>query len=259
MDLRQRNTLPKIQYRFGEVRADSDGAGFSGHAAHFGSVDSYGTAIKKGAFRKTLKERAGRIPVLYQHNPDWPIGKPTELKEDGEGLAFSADIVEATQYGAEAMTLLRNEVPLGMSFGFETIKSRPLEAGDDLDFSDAPDFYKQKEGREYVRVIEEVRLWEISLVTFPANQQATITGVRSELELDALTSLLEHMREGTLDERQTALVAELVAASQAQPEPKPDPDTGTTPLTAADARRRTHNAQIAVALAKTRGWLGVQV
>lgn len=250
--MRGKRTQPDIQYRTVEFRATDDGAGFSGYAAHFGTVDSYGTAMKRGAFRKTLKERGERIPVLYQHNPDWPIGRPTELREDKTGLKFDAEIVDETTHGRDAMALLRRGVPLGMSFGFQTIKSRPVEDSDDLDFSQADDFYRSKDGKEYVRVIEEVKLWEISLVTFPANEKAEINDVRAAAEADALTSLIEHIRNGTLSDEHAALVADLVAAFNARQEPEPGHPT---PLAAEDARRR--NVEAALALARHKGLIGV--
>ena len=236
MTTRERSR-PDIQYRTVELRASDDGAGFSGYAAHFGSVDAYGTAMKRGAFRKTLKERGDRIPVLYQHNPEWPIGRPTELKEDKTGLYFDAAISEGTSQGRDVMTLLRDGVPLGMSFGFETIKSRPVEESDDLDWSTAPDFFTGKEGREYVRVIEEVRLWEISVVTFPANELAAINDVRHRSQVDALATLLEDLRAGTLDteDGRWPQLQQIVAAFTERSKPEPDEST---PLAEQSARRR---------------------
>lgn len=252
-----RTPNPSFQYLTAEIRAVSDdGAGLSGYAAHFGNVDSYGTAMKRGAFRKTLKERGDRIPVLWNHWSDAPIGKPTELKEDKTGLYFDAAISEGTNQGKDVMTLLRDGVPLGMSFGFETIKSRPIEDGDEVDFATAPDFYKGKDGREYVRLIEEVRLWEISVVTFPANELATINDVRSTQQMTALSTLLEDLRSGDLkpeDARWTHL-QQLVAAYEARSEPEP-PDG--TPLAAEQARRRNRDVEITLALAQAKGLIGV--
>lgn len=243
-----------IQYRMAEARAADDGAGMSGYASHFLSVDSYGTAIKRGAFRKTIRERGDRIPVLWQHNPDYPIGKPTTLKEDATGLFFNASISEGTTHGRDVMALLRDNVPLGMSFGFQTVKDRSVEDDDQLDYSGAPDYLASKEGRKQVRIIEEVRLWEISAVTFPANEQATINDVRSVAEADAISSLLEHIRGGDLTDDQRALVAELVAAFNERAEPEPSADT---PLPDANARRLTpRDIEIAIALGTSRGWLG---
>jgi HK97 family phage prohead protease len=229
-------TTRDVQYRMAEFRASDDGAGLSGYASHFWSVDSYMTAVKPGAFRKTLRERGERIPILWQHNPDYPIGRPTVLKEDKTGLKFDAAISERTSKGAEAMALLRDDVPLGMSFGFQTIKSRAATDDDPLDFT----AYKAKAAD--VQVIEEVRLWEVSLVTFPANELAGISDVRALAEADALASLTEHIRAGTLGDEHAALVAELVAAfTEAQPEPD-----DSTPLPDASARR---NRDIAARLA----------
>lgn len=250
-----RTPNPAFQYLTAEIRAVSDdGAGLSGYAAHFGNVDSYGTAMKRGAFRKTLKERGDRIPVLWNHWSDAPIGKPTELKEDKTGLYFDAAISEGTNQGKDVMTLLRDGVPLGMSFGFETIKSRPVEAGDEVDFATAPDFFKGKEGREYVRIIEEVRLWEISVVTFPANERATIDNVRAATQLDALSTLMEDLRTGVLtpDDSRWAHLQSLVAVWDERKEPEP-PDS--TPL-ADEQARRNRDIEATLVLAHAKGWIG---
>lgn len=247
---RPRTAPAALQYRTAEIRASDDGAGLSGYASHFGSIDAYGTAVKKGAFAKTISERGDRIPVLFNHWPDNVIGKPTELKEDDTGLFFDATVSEGTTYGKDVMTLLRDGVPLGMSFGFETLKSRPAEEGDSLDWSQAPDFYKSPDGREYVRVIEEVRLWEISVVTFPANELATINDVRHAAQLDALATLLEDLRSGALtpEDGRWSHLRQLVAAfPERQPEPEPP---SPTPLPPGDARRRIRDAQAMLALAR---------
>lgn len=231
-----------VQYRMAEFRAADDGAGLSGYASHFWSVDSYMTAVQRGAFKKTIRERGERTPILWQHNPDYPIGKPTALKEDDTGLRFDATISERTSKGADAMALLRDGVPLGMSFGFQTTKSRPGTKDDPLDFSK----YKAKPAD--VEVIEEVKLWEISVVTFPANELATINDVRAQAEADALASLLEALRAGELNDEDArwSQLRHLVAAFQERSEPEPDHTDGTTPLPETTARR---NRDIAARLA----------
>lgn len=228
---------PQIQYRMADVRAADDGAGVSGYASHFWSVDSYLTAVKPGAFRKTIRERGPRIPVLWQHDPDKPIGRPTTLKEDKTGLYFDAAITEATTYGRDAMALLRDDVPLGVSFGFQTTKSRAATKDDPLDFTQI------KAKADDIEIIEEVRLWEVSLVTFPANEQATINTVRAAAEADALSTLLEHIRGGTLTDEHAALVAELVDAWAARSKPEPEADAPTTPLAAEPERHRNRFAE----------------
>lgn len=219
MAFRAQTPQPAIHYRTAELRAASDGAGFSGYASHFWSVDTYGTAIKPGAFRKTIDERGARTPVLWQHNPDWPIGKTTLLREDRTGLRFDAAISEATTHGRDVMALVRDDVPIAMSFGFQTTKERPATEKDPVDFrhTDA--------GIDDVRIIEEVKLWEISAVTFPANEQAIITDVRRTAEAEAVASLLERLRAGSLSAADDALAAEFVAAYEARIKPEPEPST----------------------------------
>ncbi len=245
---RKRPTAPaNLHYRTAEIRADSEGAGLSGYASHFGSIDSYGTAVKKGAFAQTISQRGDKIPVLWNHWPDSPIGKPHELKEDDTGLWFNAEIVEETTAGKDVMALLRRGVPLGMSFGFETLRSRPLEEGDQIDWNQAPQFFK--DNPDEARMIEEVRLWEISVVTFPANEMATIDSVRQREQVDALSTLLEDLRAGRLsdDDSRWTLLQDVAAFTATQPEPSDD-----TPLPSPDARRRNLDRLAEVTLAEAR-------
>lgn len=254
---RKTPAAPKhLQRRTVEIRAEDIENGISGYASHFNSIDSYGTAVKRGAFAKTIGERGSRIPVLWNHWPDTPIGVPTELKEDDTGLWFNADIVEETKAGAEVMALLRRGTPLGMSFGFETLRSRPVEEGDSLDWSQAPEWFKNPENKDEVRVIEEVRLWEISVVTFPANEMATIDSVRQQEQADALTTLLEDLRAGRIDkdDARWQQLQDVAAFTGTQPEP-----VTTTPLPTTDARRRNRQAEFALAEARLSGLISWEI
>ncbi len=223
--------MPDIEYRdVAELnrRADADSDGFDGYAATFMRADSYGTAFAKGAFRKTLGDRKGRIPLLYQHNPDWAIGAPAVLREDKTGLWHESGVVDDGAEGTVALKRLRGGVPFGMSFGFQTRKDRSAEEDDVIDVSQTPGLKPSD-----VRVITEVKLWEISLVTFPANEAASITAVRADLGADVLTQTLDELRAGTLSPSRRSLVAALVAAwSDAT-----GPEGQTPPPIAAEARR----------------------
>jgi HK97 family phage prohead protease len=235
---------PTIEYRTFDVRALDDAVdGFDGHASTFWAVDSYATAMAPGAFKRTIKNRGDKRLVLWQHDPSTPIGKTTALKEDKDGLAFSAAISTGTTAGGEAMTLLRDEVPLGMSFGFQTVKDRTAEDDDPLDFSQQPGL----KGKD-VRVITEVNLWELSLVTFPANEAALISAVRSEMELDALTTILDAIKDDELDDGQFALVRQIVDAWEQRPGPVVA-EQHSTPETA----RRNRDIAIALTLSKGQG------
>ena len=82
---------------------------FRGLASVFGVlIDTWvPTRILPGAFTKTLQENAKRIKVLYQHNADWPIGVPTKMEENSDGLLVEAKVSQ-TVMGQEALTLIRD-------------------------------------------------------------------------------------------------------------------------------------------------------
>ncbi len=216
-----RERKPKVQYRTSfDFRSTEDDAGFEGHAASWWSVDSYGTAMAPGAFKKTLRERRDRIPVLWNHNPDVPVGKHLEIKEDDKGLYVNIGIADDGADGTVLLKRLRYGVPLGMSFGFVTTRSRPAEDDDPLDMSTAPSWLgKGKAARKEVTVITEVAYWESSPVTFPANENSTIDAIRSahiEQQADFLTSLLEDLRGDALNDEDArlSLVQEIVGVYQ---------------------------------------------
>ncbi len=137
---------------------------FRGVASVFGGiVDAYvPTIIHRGAFAKTLSEAGRGIKILWQHDVDEPIGVPTKLFESDEGLVLQANI-SRTQRGRDALVLLRDGVVDGLSIGFDPIKE---------------DIEKNEDG-SMVRHVREVRLWEVSVVTWGADPNARISEVNS--------------------------------------------------------------------------------
>lgn len=191
---------------------NASGMLFEGYGAYFNNIDSYGDAIAPGAFTRTLREakRKGIWPKMLLQHGSWlggddnmPVGVWTSLKEDDKGLLVEGKLAE-TQRGKDAYALLKMEPrPAidGMSIGFMTKK---YTAGT-----------KPTEPR---RTLEDIELMEVSLVTFPANDKARITGVksfnardleaalRSELKMSsgdavsAIALMKRHLREGGEDE-----------------------------------------------------------
>jgi len=150
----------RMQYRSFpfEVKAIDETEGtFEGYASVYGNIDSHESIIEKGAFTKTLKENRARVKVLWNHNPDEPIGRPLEMKSDGIGLQVKGKISETTR-GKDVLILMRDKVITELSFGFDTIQDK-WENG--------------------VRHIKEVRLWEFSPVTWASNELAAISGERA--------------------------------------------------------------------------------
>ncbi|MEY8521741.1 HK97 family phage prohead protease [Lachnospiraceae bacterium 38-10] len=149
--------------RFNVESVDEESGEFSGHAAVFDNVDDGGDIIEPGAFSRTIKENFDRIKILSQHNDcDLPIGKPIELREDDKGL-FVRGKISDTQKGRDVQTLLKDGVLNELSIGYDAIT---------FDF----------DSDKGVRHLKEVRLWEISIVTWAMNDQATIDEVKSLAE-----------------------------------------------------------------------------
>lgn len=132
---------------------------FEGYAATF-ELDHVDDIIHPGSFQKSIKEAfpSRRIKVLWQHSD--PLGMPVEMSEDSRGLYVKAR-VSKTRLGDEALELMRDGVIDRMSIGFS------IPTG------------KSSFDEKNIRHIREVKLFEFSPVTFPANESAVITGVKS--------------------------------------------------------------------------------
>lgn len=161
-----------------EIRAiDDEARTFEGYGSVFGTLDSYADTVKKGAFKRTLREwkAKGRMPaMLWQHNPDEPVGVWTEMAEDDHGLLVKGKLL-TTGKGPHAYEALKEGALSGLSIGFVTRKS-------------------QMNDETGIRTLTDVELWEVSLVTFPANDPARITSVRSAGELPEPREFEEWLR-----------------------------------------------------------------
>lgn len=154
-----------------ELKADVDNRVIEGYAATFGNVDSYRDTIIKGAFATSIAEKftpyeagRGRVKTLYQHDWDRPLGVPEVLQEDEEGLFFRSK-VSPTSYGKDALMLINDGVIDRVSIGFNTVRSE----------------WKENEGDDaipYVRVLMELDLWEVSPVTFAADDHTSLDAVK---------------------------------------------------------------------------------
>lgn len=230
-----------------DLRTDAEIGTFTGHASMFWNTDSYLTAMAPKSFRKTLADKRDRIPVLFFHEPTEMIGPARTLKEDRQGLYHESKAIEDGRTGSYVLAHMRGGTSMGMSFGFKTRKDRASTEDDPIDMSTAPDGVKAKD----VRVITEVELFEISVLpwTFAANPKADITSVRSDLTAQALESISEELRSGSLtpEDDRWALLQSLVVAYQERCEPEPSADT---PLPGTQARHRIREASALLALAQ---------
>jgi len=148
------------------VKEVKDTGEFSGYASVFDKIDWYGDVVRRGAFAKTIAEwkAKGKLPpLLWQHNSAMPIGPHLDMYEDEKGLFVVGKLlVDAIEKAREAYALLKANVISGMSIGF-----------------DIPDGGMEYDGKTNVWNLNELDLWENSLVTFPANEGAQVEEVKS--------------------------------------------------------------------------------
>lgn len=146
-----------------QLKAVGDDGTVEGYGSVFGVRDAYDDVIAAGAYAASLAQHkaAGTMPaMLWQHDPSAPIGVWTEMVEDTKGLRIKGKLALDTVKGAEAYALLKMGALNGLSIGFIA-----KQWGYDRDTD--------------VRTLTEVDLWEVSMVTFPANDKSRITGIKA--------------------------------------------------------------------------------
>ncbi len=110
--------------------------------------------IRPGAFSESLRS-VTRLPLLWAHNPDEPIGSCTDFLDTERELRCTLRVVVGMARGRDAAALLRARAVDSLSIGFTAIK---------VSFG--------KYGTENVRFLELADLMEISVVVWPANPRA---------------------------------------------------------------------------------------
>lgn len=146
------------------IESGSNKGDISGYASVFSYVDSHGDTIQKGAFQESIqRHRCGEsIKLLWQHDQSQPIGYITDIYEDEYGLFINAKLLlDEINKAKEVYALIKTNSVNSLSIGFKVLNS----------FLDH---------QKSCRVITDLNLWEVSLVTFPANNKAKITHIKSQ-------------------------------------------------------------------------------
>lgn len=212
---------------------DDETGTFEGYASIFNNVDLAGDMVLPGAFARTLhnKLNSGKFfPLLWQHDTFEPIGMVTSAVEDMKGLKFTGQLIMESDDARQKYALLKAGAISGVSIGYDAVgKVYPEDLVVD--------------GKKCVRQLKEIKLWELSLVTFPCNEEATVTDVKGISDLsdsvdamtESLAALMAKLTEvnNTFLETNTALANSAALANKipepvAQPAPdenKPDGDT----------------------------------
>jgi HK97 family phage prohead protease len=123
-------------------------------------MDTGGDMVIEGAFARSIRRRGVHgVKMLWQHSPGEPIGTWLSLVENKRGLKVTGRLDLSVRRAREALSLIHNGAVDGLSIGFRTVVSEISSGG-------------------HIRLLRELDLWEISVVTFPMLRQARITDVK---------------------------------------------------------------------------------
>jgi uncharacterized protein len=133
---------------------------FEGYASLFGVPDLARDIVTRGAFQQSLARRGARgIKLLWQHDPAQPLGRWISLQEDEYGLKVRGRLNLHIERARDIHALMKDGAVDGLSIGFRTLQAR-------------------QDRIRKARMLENLDLWEISLVTFPMLEQARVRSVK---------------------------------------------------------------------------------
>jgi HK97 family phage prohead protease len=169
-----------FEFKIGDVEERENEGVIEGYASTFGNIDLGLDVVDKGAFKKTIKDSKGRVPILADHSPYDQIGWNEEAKEDATGLwvrgALDLNVQKAKERYSLSKKALKLGAKMGLSIGYMTITAEPNR--------DNP----------RVRHLKELKLFEYSLVTFPMNTEAMVTAAKSIGAIDKARVLIEQLK-----------------------------------------------------------------
>ena len=154
-----------------EIKSLDDDGYIEGLGAVFGNVDLGFDRLEQGAFTRTLRKQK-QVPMLWQHSDYEPIGVWEEMKETRDGLQVAGQLNLDTQKGREARALAKQGAISGLSIGY---------IPRDFEFEDE------------VRVLKQVDLLEVSLVTFPMNPEARVSALKNMTRRELEVTLREEL------------------------------------------------------------------
>ena len=171
----------EIEHKYSRLGDDvdvSDGHVISGYASVFGVADQGNDVVQAGAYAASLaalKAKGGSVKMLWQHDPAQPIGVWDEVREDAKGLWVKGRILTDLPKGREAACLLAAKAIDGLSIGYRAVKSRRNDKGQ--------------------RLLDQLDLWEVSLVTFPMLPDARVGAKGSDMTDAAMRDVAAVFRE----------------------------------------------------------------
>lgn len=158
-----------------ELKAINEDGTFEGYGSVFGVEDWYQDVVIKGAFATSLAawKLKGTMPSLcWQHDMQKVIGVYEEMREDDYGLYLRGRLLkDDVALAREAYALMKAKAVTGLSIGYRV----------------KVDEYNRETD---IRTLKELELWEVSLVTMPANDLARVESVKSIRDVTGLERFL---------------------------------------------------------------------
>ena len=151
--------IKDLEFKFTVGGEDADAGTFTGYASIFDMVDTYGDAVQRGAFKKTLREKQ-QFPLLWSHDIAKPIGIISG-KEDKKGLEVTGQLNLDVQLAREIRSLMAQGAVTGLSIGYNAVK----------------ELIDNETG---IRNLQEINLWEISPCVFQSCPDAVVDDVKSK-------------------------------------------------------------------------------
>jgi HK97 family phage prohead protease len=180
-----------------EFKNEEEGT-FTGYGSIFGVIDSWDDIVVKGAYKKTLIDHKNTFPLLWYHQVDQPIGIIKGV-EDTKGLAVEGFLNLKVKKAEETRSLMIQKAVKGLSIGFDPIKYD----------------YDEVEERE-IRFLREIKLWEISSLTFQACPGALVDNIKALKDFEDLSQYISFIKNSnTLDNSKKEAIIKISKELQA--------------------------------------------
>lgn len=154
------NPYPQCDLKFA---SDESTGEFVGYGSVFNSVDQGGDTIQRGAFLDSITKQMPKMFINHRHF-DIPPGDWLSAKEDDVGLRLEGKIDLNHREGPSLLSAMKRKAMSGLSIGALRATMK---------------FERKDDGG---RLITKADLKEVSVVTFPMEENATILAVKSEIE-----------------------------------------------------------------------------
>lgn len=176
---------------------------FEGYASVFGVVDGDGDIIEPGAFAQALKTQTRAVAMFFNHRRnEIPVGKWLDLSEDSKGLYVRGELTPGNPQSEALKAAMMHGTVGGMSVGFSAAKQDVTPIATGYSFKSA------------------TRLTEISVCTFPANESATVSTLKSMETIDSIRDAENWLRDsaGLSKSEAQAFIARIKSAVRSESE-----------------------------------------